>query len=250
MSLPTPHVSPPPILYKGSPGDSIEVAPGVRVTIVARAKLPTRHGLFEMVAYHNTKDAHDHVALVRGDLAGGEHVPTRLHSECLTGDVFGSLKCDCGEQLDSAIQAIASLEAGVILYLRQEGRGIGLANKIRAYALQDQGMDTVEANLHLGFDDDLRQYDIAAGMLHLLGIRSIQLFTNNPRKIQGLRDHGVSVAARSPLLVEPNRFNQGYLQTKEQKSGHMLAPLRLNGRSEHPRSSFSMVRRDAQARLG
>jgi GTP cyclohydrolase II len=169
-------------LFYGVVGDRVEFDSGLRVEIVARAKLPTRHGNFEMVAFSNNRDGKDHVALVHGDVVGGESVVTRLHSECLTGDVFGSIKCDCRAQLELAIDVVAEAESGVILYLRQEGRGIGLANKIKAYSLQDRGFDTVEANHHLGFDDDLRTYDIAAAMIHLLGIRSGRAVHQQPEQ--------------------------------------------------------------------
>ena len=213
-----------PAPLRGLPGDRVTLDDGLVVEVFARAKLPTEFGDFEMVAFLNNLDGKEHVAVVKGDLVGAGAVQTRVHSECLTGDVFASRKCDCGPQLDAALMAIADLPAGLILYMRQEGRGIGLANKIKAYSLQDQGFDTVEANLHLGFDDDLRDYRVAAGMIHLLGVDSIRLFTNNPRKSQGLRDGGVVVEQRMPLLIEPNPHNQAYLLTKMRKSGHMLRP--------------------------
>lgn len=193
------------------------------VTIHAEAKLPTRWGEFRIVAFKNNVDQKDHVAIVRGDIRGVEAVHTRLHSECLTGDVFGSLKCDCRDQLEKALATIATLDAGIILYMRQEGRGIGLANKIAAYSLQDAGMDTVQANEHLGFDDDLREYDVAAGMLELLGPASIELMTNNPSKVQGLESRGIQIASRLPIVTPPNEHNLFYLQTKRRKSGHLLA---------------------------
>lgn len=208
--------------FSGIPGDRVGFPSGLEVEIFARAKLPTEHGAFEMVAFKNNSDGLDHVAVVHGDVANAQNVPTRVHSECLTGDVFGSRKCDCGPQLHAALDAIQQDECGVVLYMRQEGRGIGLANKIKAYSLQDQGFDTVEANLHLGFDDDLREYDVAAAMVHLLGIRSVQLFTNNPRKVRGLRENGVLVTQREPLQITPNPFNEHYLRTKRLKSGHLL----------------------------
>lgn len=231
--------------FSGQPGEFLVLDNGVRVDVFSRAKLPTRHGHFEMVAFRNTRDGLDHVALVRGDLAGAENVPVRLHSECLTGDVFGSLKCDCRDQLEAAIDTIAGLERGAILYLRQEGRGIGLANKIKAYSYQDRGMDTVEANLHLGFDDDLREYDVAAGMLHLLGLRTIQLLTNNPRKISGLQAHGVQISARTPIQIRPNPHNRRYLQTKKCKSGHLLEHVDA-GPSPEARRSVETFRDLAQ----
>ena len=189
--------------FQGIPGDRVTLDDDLCVEVVARAKLPTSYGDFQMVAFSNNRDGLDHVAVVHGDVVGAEHVHARVHSECLTGDVFGSLKCDCGPQLDAAFHTVAELDRGLVLYLRQEGRGIGLANKVRAYSLQDRGFDTVEANLHLGFDDDLRDYAIAAGMLHLLGVQSVNLFTNNPKKVAGLRANGVLVDERTPLQIEP-----------------------------------------------
>lgn len=208
--------------YTGQPGDVIRFTSGLEVAVHARAKLPTKFGNYEMVAFRNNEDGRDHVAWIHGDIVGRNDVPVRVHSECLTGDVFGSIKCDCRAQLERAITSIGAGECGVILYLRQEGRGIGLANKIKAYSLQDLGFDTVEANLHLGFDDDLRTYDIAAAMLHLLGVASITLLTNNPNKVEGLRRHGVKIARRAPIQTEPTPENLRYLQTKAAKSGHML----------------------------
>lgn len=194
----------------------------LRVEHFADAQLPTRFGQFEIYAFTNNRDGKDHVAVVHGDVEGESEVLTRIHSECLTGDVFGSLKCDCGAQLDQALQEIAEVDAGVVLYMRQEGRGIGLANKIKAYSLQDGGLDTVEANHHLGFDDDLRDYDISAEMLRLLGIESIVLMTNNPSKIEGLEEAGIDIAERRPIKTTPNPHNFEYLETKRKKSGHLL----------------------------
>ena len=186
----------------------------VCVRVVAVAKLPSRFGDFRVVAFWNNRDQKDHLAIVHGDVLGAEEVATRLHSECLTGDVLGSLRCDCRDQLETALTRIGALERGVVLYLRQEGRGIGLANKIRAYALQDRGLDTVEANLALGFRDDERDYAVAAHMLLSLGIGSIQLMTNNPDKVNQLQKYGVKVASRLH-----NRF---YLETKARRSGHFI----------------------------
>ena len=194
----------------------------VCVRIVAVAKLPSRFGDFRVVAFWNNRDQKDHIAVVHGDVVGAEDVPTRMHSECLTGDVIGSLRCDCRDQLETALKKIGALERGVVLYLRQEGRGIGLANKIRAYALQDQGMDTVEANLALGFRDDERDYAVAAHMLQSLGISSVQLMTNNPTKVQQLEQYGVQVSKRLPHLLPPNSHNRFYLETKAQRSGHYI----------------------------
>ncbi len=194
---------------------------------VAVATLPTRFGPFRIVAFSNDRDGKEHVALVHGDVVGGADVPVRLHSECLTGDVMGSLRCDCRDQLEGGLAAIRRAGRGVLLYLRQEGRGIGLANKIRAYALQEQGLDTVEANLALGFRDDERDYAAAAHMLHTLRLRSVRLITNNPDKIRQLERHGVSVAGRIPHVMPPNEHNRFYLQTKARRSGHLIAPAEL-----------------------
>ena len=192
------------------------------VTHFATAKLPTRFGEFKIVAFKNNRDFKDHVALVHGEIITAQAVATRIHSECLTGDVFGSMKCDCGEQLEHALEEIKASDAGILLYMRQEGRGIGLANKVKAYSLQDEGFDTVEANLHLGFDDDMRNYEVAAEMLKLLGPESIELYTNNPRKVRGLADNGIDVVGRTSIKMVPNPHNVHYLETKKNKSGHML----------------------------
>lgn len=194
----------------------------VCVRIVAVANLPSRFGDFRIVAFWNNRDQKDHIAIIHGDVVGAEDVPTRMHSECLTGDVIGSLRCDCRDQLETALVKIGEQERGVVLYLRQEGRGIGLANKIRAYALQDRGLDTVEANLALGFRDDERDYAVAAHMLHSLGIASIQLMTNNPAKIEQLVGYGVKVTRRLPHLLPPNSHNRFYLETKARRSGHFI----------------------------
>jgi len=188
----------------------------------AQANLPTRYGKFKIKAFLNNKDRKEHVAVIQGEVEGKEDVLTRIHSECLTGDVLGSLKCDCGEQLDEALRTIGEADAGILLYMRQEGRGIGLAEKVRAYSLQDEGLDTVEANKHLGFDDDLRDYDVAGEMLHLIGPKSIELMTNNPDKVKGLLNEGIDVSRRIPLKVLPNPHNVHYLETKKNKSGHIL----------------------------
>ncbi|HEY8375291.1 MAG TPA: GTP cyclohydrolase II [Nannocystis sp.] len=191
--------------------------------VFARARLPSRHGDFEIVAFlDDAGRTLDDVAVVRGDVRGRAEVPTRVHSECLTGDVFGSYRCDCRDQLELALQRIAAGDIGIILYLRQEGRGIGIAQKIRAYTLQEQGLDTVEANLHMGFDDDLRDYSVAAAMLRALGVASVVLHTNNLNKIAGLQQNGVVVARREPLIAEVREQNRRYLATKRDKSGHLL----------------------------
>jgi len=194
----------------------------VCVRIAGVAELPSRFGNFKIVAFWNNRDAKEHVAIIHGDVLGATDVPTRLHSECLTGDVVGSLRCDCRDQLELALRKIGSMERGIVLYLRQEGRGIGLINKIRAYALQDQGLDTVEANLALGFRDDERDYAVAAHMLHSLTVKSVQLMTNNPNKIKQLQTYGVTVSGRIPHVLPPNPHNQFYLETKANRSGHWI----------------------------
>jgi GTP cyclohydrolase II len=194
----------------------------VCVRVVAMAELPTRFGDFHIVAFENNRDGKEHVAITKGDVIGASNVPVRLHSECLTGDVMGSLRCDCRDQLEAALKKIGRMERGMVLYLRQEGRGIGLVNKIRAYSLQDEGLDTVEANLALGFRDDERDYAVAAHMLMSLKIESVQLMTNNPKKINQLTQYGIKVNGRIPHIMEPNDHNRFYLETKAIKSGHMI----------------------------
>ncbi len=189
---------------------------------LTEASLPTRFGDFRVIAYQSVLDGREHVALVKGDLAGKANVLVRMHSECMTGDVFGSLRCDCGEQLAAAMQRIQEEGIGAIVYLRQEGRGIGLANKLKAYRLQDEGMDTVEANAELGFKPDLRDYGIGAQVLLDLGLHSIRLLTNNPRKIVGLDGYDIEVTGREPLQIEPGEHNERYLETKRSKMGHIL----------------------------
>ena len=193
------------------------------VQVFARARLPSRHGEFEIVSFLDEGGRTlDDVAIVRGELKGAVQVPTRVHSECLTGDVFGSYRCDCRDQLELALERIAGAETGIILYLRQEGRGIGIAQKVRAYELQQNGLDTVEANLHMGFDDDLRDYSAAAAMLIALGVGSVVLHTNNLRKIEGLRAGGVDVESRAAIIAPSREQNATYLATKRDKSGHLL----------------------------
>jgi GTP cyclohydrolase II len=192
------------------------------VRVVAVAELPTRFGDFHVVSFWNNRDEKEHLAIVKGDVVGAEEVVTRLHSECLTGDALGSLRCDCRDQLTHALEQIAALDRGMLLYLRQEGRGIGLINKIRAYALQDLGMDTVEANRALGFRDDERDYSIAAHMIHSFGVRSVRLMTNNPEKIAQLVQHDVQVSNRIPHIIPPNEHNRFYLETKADRSGHWI----------------------------
>jgi len=192
------------------------------VHLVAMAELPTRFGDFHIVAFENNRDGKEHVAITKGDVIGASDVPVRLHSECLTGDAIGSLRCDCRDQLEAALSAIGQMDRGMVLYLRQEGRGIGLTNKVRAYSLQDDGLDTVEANLALGFRDDERDYAVAAHMLMSLKIESIRLMTNNPKKINQLTQYGIQVTDRIPHIMPPNDHNRFYLETKANKSGHMI----------------------------
>jgi 3,4-dihydroxy 2-butanone 4-phosphate synthase / GTP cyclohydrolase II len=190
---------------------------------IAEAVLPTPYGEFLVIAFENQVDQREHVALVKGDIEGRADVLVRMHSECLTGDIFHSQRCDCGEQLHAAMRRIDEAGVGALIYLRQEGRGIGLANKIRAYALQDAGQDTVQANESLGFKPDLRDYGIGAQILLDLGLSSIRLLTNNPRKVVGLEGYGLTIAGREPLQVAPGAFNRMYLDTKRSKLGHLLA---------------------------
>lgn len=191
------------------------------VTLVAKASLPTRYGTFTSYAFRVADSETEHLALVMGDVADQQSVLTRLHSECLTGDVFGSYRCDCGEQLDLALRYIAAEGRGVLLYLRgHEGRGIGLSNNIRAYALQEQGRDTVEANLDLGLPDDAREYDSAAAILRILKVDSVRLMSNNPKKFDTLAQHGIPVCERVALAVPVREENERYIRTKQAKFGH------------------------------
>lgn len=192
------------------------------VVFVAASRLPTRHGEFTIHAFEDPSDKKEHIALSMGKLDDGAPVLVRVHSECLTGDGFGSLRCDCGPQLEAAMKSVAEAGRGVILYLRQEGRGIGLANKIRAYCLQDQGADTVEANEQLGFASDLREYSMCKDMLAHLGVKSVKLMTNNPLKVEALKENGIEVAERVPLMTGRNPYNEQYLETKQDKMGHMF----------------------------
>jgi 3,4-dihydroxy 2-butanone 4-phosphate synthase/GTP cyclohydrolase II len=189
---------------------------------VAEAKLPTPFGEFKVIAYKSSTDPDEHLALVMGDVNTDEPVLVRVHSQCLTGDVFHSLRCDCGEQIEMAMKRIAEEGRGVVLYMRQEGRGIGIHNKIKAYALQDKGMDTVEANVELGFKPDQRDYGIGAQILADLGIHKMRLMTNNPKKMSGLESYGLTITEQLPITTQPNPHNRNYLKTKQKKLGHLL----------------------------
>ena len=192
------------------------------VAVEVIANMPTDNGTFKMIGFENHLDRKEHIALVKGDVAGKENVMVRLHSECFTGDVLGSMRCDCGAQLRTAMRRIDKAGEGVILYLRQEGRGIGLLNKLKAYNLQDEGYDTLDANLHLGFGADMRDYAIAAQMLKALGVKSIKLLTNNPLKIKGLEEYEIKIEEREEIEIEHNKINRVYLKTKKDRMGHLL----------------------------
>ncbi|MFW6293530.1 MAG: GTP cyclohydrolase II [Spirochaetota bacterium] len=192
------------------------------VHLVASADLPTRHGEFRVFGFYDERDEKEHTALVRGDVSGKSDVPVRVHSQCHTGDVWGSLRCDCRDQLEAAIEYIADAEYGAVVYMKQEGRGIGLLNKIKAYRLQDLGLDTVEANHFLGYPAEARNYRVAADIIDLLGIKSIALLSNNPDKIGKLQRDGVTITRRLPLVIPPNQHNTHYLETKRIKMGHLF----------------------------
>jgi GTP cyclohydrolase II len=197
------------------------------VRLVALADLPTRFGAYQVAAFAHPADRKEHAAFVHGNIVDAERVPVRLHSECLTGDAIGSLRCDCRDQLTESLETIGKMDRGIVLYLRQEGRGIGFTNKIRAYQLQDTGYDTVQANELLGFRADERDYGVAAHMLRSLHVRSIRIMTNNPSKIADLTRHGVSIVGRIPMSVMLNDYNREYLEVKRRKLGHLL-PIEQN----------------------
>lgn len=192
-----------------------------------RVKLPTKYGHFEIIPFQEKSSGLEHIALIKGNFNTKDTVLTRIHSACATGDLFGSLKCDCGEQLIEAMKMIESHGSGIIVYLQQEGRGIGLMNKMKAYKLQEEGMDTVEANLHLGFTPDDRDYKIGTEILKALCIHKVKLLTNNPEKIIGLEQYGIQVVQRIPLIMQSNQFNTNYLDTKNSRMGHLLSDEKI-----------------------
>ena len=240
MRLPRPDLKELVEKDKGHYCDGVETR--VCVKVVAVADFPTRFGKFNIVAFYNNHDEKEHVAVVRGDFSKKENVPVRLHSECLTGDALGSLRCDCRDQLMTALSMIGRMRTGILIYLRQEGRGIGLLNKLRAYQLQDHGCDTFEANRALGFADDQRDFSIAAHILRTLKVRSVRLITNNPKKIEALERHGIKVSGRIPVAIPPNVHNLRYLRTKMEKSGHFLQDVmtKKGHRGRKGRSSLSV----------
>ncbi len=197
----------------------------LKVSIHSEARMPTKYGSFRLIGFENNFDNKEHLALVKGDVSGKENVKLRIHSECFTGDILGSLRCDCGDQLQESMKRIDEIGEGVILYMRQEGRGIGLYNKLKAYNLQDEGYDTVEANLKLGFAEDERDYRVAAKMIQELGIKSVSLITNNPLKIKELRELGIEISNREKIIVKYQNENKHYMNTKISKMGHMIEEI-------------------------
>ncbi len=191
------------------------------IQLYSKAKLPTRYGIFEIYTFQN-QEKQDHAVLVHGDVENQEDVPVRLHSECLTGDVFGSLRCDCRDQLLTSLRFLGEQKNGMLIYLRQEGRGIGLLNKIRAYGLEDLGFDTVEANIEQGLPADNRKYDFAVEVIKYFKIKSIQIMTNNPEKMSFLESNGIKISKRIPIIIKPTQFDEFYLETKKDKMGHLL----------------------------
>jgi GTP cyclohydrolase II len=194
------------------------------IELVSKAKLPTRFGIFTIYGFLDHRNGKEHTAMVHGEIRGTRACPVRIHSECHTGDVWFSLRCDCREQLEASLNYISGQERGVIIYLRQEGRGIGLLNKLKAYDLQDRGLDTVDANNHLGLPTDARSYEAAAEIVRVLGIESVALITNNPEKIKGLRMNRITVTGRIPVVIRSNLHNKRYLRTKKERLGHLLDP--------------------------
>ncbi len=202
-------------------GFNVEGIKGFSVQLAACANLPTKNGTFTIAGFREYDDNKEHTAIINGRVAGSEDCPLRIHSQCHTGDVLGSLRCDCQDQLAASIQYIASQPRGVVIYLQQEGRGIGLINKIRAYHLQDMGFDTVDANTCLGFPADARDYRVASEIIQLLNIKSVALMTNNPKKIEGLEKEGIQVTRRILIIIKANQYNQKYLKTKSKRMGHL-----------------------------
>lgn len=198
------------------------VAHNAPVVLAARAHFPTRFGMFELYGFVDRRNDKEHTAVVKGNIAGAIDCPVRVHSQCHTGDVWGSLRCDCRDQLESALEYISKQDRGAVVYLKQEGRGIGLVNKIRAYHLQDLGLDTIEANEYLGFPAEARSYDVAAEILRTLGVRSVALITNNPDKITKLTEEGIEITRRIPLVIPWNKHNETYMQTKQESMGHLF----------------------------
>jgi GTP cyclohydrolase II len=193
-----------------------------KIKLEAQTYLPTRHGIFKMMGFLSERDGKVYIVMIHGDISGKEDCPVRIHSECHTGEVWGSLRCDCHQQLEASIKYITSKPYGMIIYCKQEGRGIGLLNKLKAYQLQDEGLDTVDANLHLGFPPDMRDYTAVTGIIKYLGIKSVALLTNNPDKIKAFNLKGIPVTRRIPLIIAPNKYNEGYLKTKKEKLNHLL----------------------------